>query len=51
MRVPPLFAVYCTLVLLGFAVVKYEGWSLFGSATRAAAAGSNYSSGSSGSHK
>jgi len=55
MRVPPLFASYCLLVLLGFAVAKYQGWSLFASTGQAAATGSSGGSrsggGSSGSHK
>jgi hypothetical protein len=55
MKVPPVFASYCLLVLLGFAVAKYQGWSLFGStgpaAASGAAGGTRGSGGSSGSHK
>ena len=36
MRVPRVFAGYCLLVLLGFAVTKYQGWTLFGSAGQGA---------------
>ena len=55
MKFSPLFAAYCLLVLSAFAVAKYEGWSLFGSATQAAGSSSSggprSSGGSSGSHK
>lgn len=54
MRLPPVFAGYCLLILLAFTVAKYEGWALFGSTGRAAApgtAGGTRGGGSSGFHK
>ena len=53
MRLSPLFAAYCLLVLLGFTVARYQGLTLLGSAGQAAAAntGGTRSGGSSGSHK
>ena len=49
---PRLFALICLCVLLAFAAAKYQGVALFGSPTQAAqGGGSNYSSGTSGSHK
>ncbi len=53
MRRPPIFALYCAIILLVFGFAKYEGWALFGSRSQAAASrgGGNYSSGMSGSHK
>lgn len=53
MRVPPVFGVYCLLVLLGFSVAKYQGWSLFGSLAPAASShsGGTRAGGASGSHK
>jgi hypothetical protein len=55
MKLPPLFTAYCLLVLSAFAVAKYQGWSLFGSTTPAAASSpsgaARSSRGSSGSHK
>jgi hypothetical protein len=55
MKLAPIFAAYCLLILSGFTVAKYQGWSLFGSANPAAASsssgGSRGAGGSSGSHK
>jgi hypothetical protein len=55
MKMPPVFASYCLLILLAFSVAKYQGLSLLGSAGQAAAGsaagGTRGSGGSSGSHK
>lgn len=52
MRLAPVFAIYCLLILLGFGVAKYQGWALFGSAGLASAvAGGTRTGGSSGFHK
>lgn len=51
----PVFTAYCLLVLLGFTVARYQGWTLFGSAGLAASSGSTGGArgggGSSGFHK
>ena len=56
MKLPSLFTAYCLLILFGFSVAKYQGWSLFSSSNPAAAGssssgGARSSGGSSGSHK
>jgi hypothetical protein len=53
-KFPPVFTLYCLLILGMFATAKYEGWALFGAGTAAAsstAGGTRASSGYYGSHK
>lgn len=50
MRQTPIFAAYCLLVLLGYTAARVEGWTLFASSGRAAAA-SGTRGGASGFHK
>ena len=38
MKLAPVFALYCLLVLSGYALAKYRGWNLFGVTGREAAA-------------
>lgn len=54
MRLPPVYALFCLLVLGGFAAAKYQGWVLFTAASQAggsSGSGGRGSGGFSGSHK